>query len=159
MLPPPAVVVSLLERSSFYQASHWLIRLQLEFYRHLLAWLWFKRHFFLVKAEGHFSCQMMLVQIGAESLFTSWFTCRLDSSLSRQHQQLSSLPTAQSKEASEYEWVVMNDDGRDKHRLAVLSTDLPPIYACKVSFMLWVDCVAGKQCVSFIPIYLILLQS
>lgn len=51
MLPPPAVVVSLLERSSLYQASHWLIRLQLEFYRHLLAWLWFKRRFWSKQRE------------------------------------------------------------------------------------------------------------
>lgn len=36
---------------------------------------------------------------------------------------------------SKYEWLVMNDDGDDKHRLVVLSTELPSIYACKVSFM------------------------
>lgn len=139
MLPPPAVV-SLPERSSFYQASNWLIRLQLELYRHLLAWLWFKRHLWSFWAEGDFSCQMMLAEIlsrekWAGSPFTSWFTCGLDSSLSRQGQQLPSLPTAQSKEVSKYEWLVMNDDEKDKHRLVVLSTELPSIYACKVSFM------------------------
>lgn len=50
-------------------------------------------------------------------------------------QQLPSLPTARSKEISKYEWLVMNDDGKDKHRLVVLSTDLPSIYACKVLSM------------------------
>lgn len=46
-----------------------------------------------------------------------------------------SLPTAQSKDVSKYEWLLMNDEGKDKHRLVVRSADLPSIYACKVSFM------------------------
>lgn len=117
---------------------------------------------FLVKAEGDFSCQTMLggdfgKKKGAES-HTSWFTCRLDSSLSRQHQQLSSLPTVRSKEASEYEWPLMNDDGKDKHRLALSPLIFRPFVLVRFHLCCGFDCVAGKQCVSFTPT-LILLQS
>lgn len=50
-------------------------------------------------------------------------------------QSFQTTPAAAVCQQHEYEWLVMDDDGKDKHRLVVLSTNLSSVYACKVSFM------------------------